>query len=67
MYGDWFKIINVILIGGTNGFFITLMAIKSPSKAPIDKKDDVSIYIGIFIILGITIGALISIPADVRV
>lgn len=65
--GDWFKLLHMILFGASNGFCLSLNAIKCPSKTPSDKKDDVSIFIGVFLVFGVVIGALISIPADVRI
>jgi len=63
---DWFKILHMAIFGFTNGYCLTLMAIKSPSKAPPHKKDDVGIFVGVFIIIGLVLGTLIAIPADVK-
>ena len=43
------------------------MAIKSSSKTPSDKKDEVGMFVGVSIILGLVIGGLVAIPADVKI
>ncbi len=58
---DWFKITNMSLLALTNGYFGTLLAIKSPSRAPDDSKEQVGIFVGIFLTLGIVMGSIISI------
>ena len=61
---DWFPMMNLVLFGFSNGYCLTLLAIKAPSKAPLDHKDSVGIFVGIFITLGIVLGSAISIPVN---
>ena len=61
---DWFPMINLILFGVSNGYCLTLLAIKAPSKAPMDHKDSVGRFVGIFITVGIVIGSAIAIPVS---
>lgn len=58
---DWFKIFNMATCALTNGYYSTLLAIKSPSRAPDDSKEQIGIFVGIFLTLGIVIGSIISI------
>jgi predicted MFS family arabinose efflux permease len=58
---DWFKIINMALFAFSNGYVSTLCAIKSPSRAHDDSKEQVGIFVGVFIAIGILIGSLIAV------
>lgn len=58
---DWFKIINMILFAFTNGWCSTQCAIKAPSRAPDDSKEQVGGLISIFLTLGILIGSIMAI------
>lgn len=59
---DAFKMINIIFFSFTNGFVSTLCAIQAPSFVDNDQKEQVGIYVGLFIILGITLGSIIQMP-----
>ena len=58
---DWFKMINMILFSFTNGYGSTLLAIKAPSRAPDEKKEQVGLFIGMSITTGILLGSLVAI------
>ncbi len=58
---DWFKFINMMLFALTNGYCSTQCAIKAPSRAPDDSKEQVGGLISIFLTLGILIGSIIAI------
>ena len=62
--GDWFKLLNLILFGVSNGFCLSIMAIKSRSRVPQEKQKEIGIFVGIFITLGLVLGGLVAIPAD---
>lgn len=59
---DSFKMINAILFSFSNGFVSTLCAIKAPQFVDETQKEQVGIFVGLFIILGITVGSIIAIP-----
>ncbi len=59
---DWFKLLNLSLFAISNGYCITIMAMKLPSKAPDDKKEDIIKFLGIFILSGLVIGGFIGVP-----
>lgn len=58
---DWFNLLNIILFGLTNGYCMNVIAVKSPKKAPDDKKATIGIFISIFVILGIMLGSLAAV------
>lgn len=58
---DWFKIINMVLFALTNGYCSTQCAVKAPSRAPDDSKEQVGGLISIFLTTGILMGSLIAI------
>lgn len=58
---DWFKIVNMFLFAFSNGYCSTQLAIKAPSVAPDDSKENVGTFVGVFITLGITLGSIIAI------
>lgn len=58
---DWFKILNMILFAFTNGFTSTQCAIKAPSQARDDSKEQVGTFVGVFLSMGILSGSLIAI------
>lgn len=57
---DWFKFVNMILFSFTNGYASTLCAVKAPSKAKDDSKEQVGTLVGISISCGILTGSLIA-------
>eukprot|EP00347_Sterkiella_histriomuscorum_P015986 403354936 len=57
---DWFKVINMILFAFSNGYCSTQCAIKAPSRAPDDSKEQVGTLIGLFLTIGIFLGSLIA-------
>ncbi len=59
---NWAPLLNLALFSFTNGYCLSLLAIKSPSKAPNEYKDAVGIFVGIFITVGIVMGSGVSIP-----
>lgn len=59
---DTFKMINVLIFSFSNGFVSTLCAIKAPQFVDETQKEQVGIFVGLFIILGITVGSIIAIP-----
>ena len=59
---DAFKIINLILFAWSNGFVSTCCAIQAPRFVENDQKEQVGIFVGLFIIIGITIGSIIAMP-----
>lgn len=58
---DWFNLLNIILFGISNGYCLNVIAIKTPQKAPDDKKSTIGIFISIFVIGGIMLGSLAAI------
>jgi hypothetical protein len=58
---DWFKLVNMMLFAFTNGYCSTQSAIKAPSRAPDDSKEQVGTLIGLFLTIGIFVGSLIAI------
>lgn len=58
---DWFKIINLALFSFSNGYLSTMLAIKAPSRAHDDSKEQVGLFVGIFITFGILLGSIIAI------
>mmetsp|Transcript_17769 Transcript_17769/g.30087 ORF Transcript_17769/g.30087 Transcript_17769/m.30087 type:complete len:115 (+) Transcript_17769:1179-1523(+) len=58
--GDWFKIVNMIIFALSNGFISTLCAIKAPSFAKEDQREQIGIFISLFIGLGIVSGSIIT-------
>lgn len=58
---DWFKIINMCLFSISNGYISTMLAIKAPSRAHDDSKEQVGLFVGISITFGILIGSLVAI------
>lgn len=59
--GDWFKLLNMTLFAFSNGYCSTQCAIKSPSRAPDDKKEIVGTFVGVFITAGIVTGSMAAI------
>jgi predicted MFS family arabinose efflux permease len=58
---DWFKIINMALFSFSNGYLSTMLAIRAPSRAHDDSKEQVGLFVGISITIGILIGSIIAI------
>lgn len=58
---DWFKLINMILFAFTNGFISTQCAMKAPSRAREDSKEQVGTFIGTFLSTGILVGSVVAI------
>lgn len=57
---DWFKIVNMALFGFTNGGLGTLLAVQATQRAPDDSKEQVGIFVGVFLTLGIVLGTIVS-------
>jgi equilibrative nucleoside transporter 1/2/3 len=58
---DWFKIVNLFFFGFTNGYISTLCAVKAPGTVKETRRAIVGAYIGLFICLGVLIGAFLQI------
>ena len=59
---DYLKIANMVLFALTNGLVSTLCAIKAPQFVAEDQREQIGIFVGLFIALGIVTGSVIAIP-----
>lgn len=55
---DYFKIINMMLFGISNGYVGTQCAIKAPQYVKEDQREQIGIFVGLFIALGILTGSV---------
>ena len=61
---DWLNILMIVIFALSNGYCLSIMAIKSTENAQSDKKAAVGIFINIFVIVGITLGSLVALIVD---
>jgi len=52
----------MVLFAVTNGLVSTLCAIKAPQFVAEDQREQIGIFVGLFIALGIVCGSIIAIP-----
>jgi equilibrative nucleoside transporter 1/2/3 len=59
---DSVKMLNLALFSISNGFVSTLCAIKAPDYVDHDQKEQIGIFVGLSIALGIVTGSIVAIP-----
>ena len=58
---DVFKVVNLVIFSISNGFVSTQCAIIAPSCVKEDQKEQVGIFVGLFIAIGIVTGSIVAI------
>jgi len=58
---DWFKLLNILLLSFSNGFVSTQCAIKAPTEVVESQQEQIGIFVGFFISIGILMGSIAAI------
>jgi len=61
---DVLKIACLALFSVTNGFVSTHCAIKAPMFVPENQREQIGIFVSLFLGLGIFLGSIVAIPVD---